>query len=327
VVYEQQDKPASDSASDTGERLIDHSKSPPKVLADAPELYDFAFTEIHERITGAGETDLVVAHKSLVHGPKKDVLTFETEDQFQDMLSNLKTQRKFPIILNVHTANQPFFDESPNGKGCSHVVTVKDYLPGSPPLVLIDNQWDRGADHVSRERGISLHNLFLSTMKPEDSLPLFRKDFEAARLRGRVDSALEFDRVGLEWRAGLISDPADYERRILSTLETQLARWSTELKNGTLQQTEQVAGIEKIGHMTDAGDLPFLSRSRIMRRLHQLGFADDETYEKKLEEYIKNGKKPLDCNESDVMTLVSGLPPDRRLSIIKLFRSTCEVPK
>ncbi|MBZ0186850.1 MAG: hypothetical protein K8F91_11445 [Candidatus Obscuribacterales bacterium] len=60
---------------------------------------------------------------------------------------------------------------------------------GSPPKVVLDNQWGKSSDH----EGVSLHQLFLAMHHPNNACSELEKDVQACHASGKVDSALEFD--------------------------------------------------------------------------------------------------------------------------------------
>ena len=42
-----------------------------------------------------------------------------------------------------------------------------DFVDGSPPRVMVDNQWDRSSDHTNRDYGVPLPVLFKAMQEPE----------------------------------------------------------------------------------------------------------------------------------------------------------------
>lgn len=179
--YEQRE-PSGESG-DTGERLVDYSVNPPK---DGPSLYDrvmgkdseYFYTrpllggkeiiDIGNQISDNNGKDWFFAEKNYsVDGVPK----VSSQEELLAQLANAVRNGQLPIVLRVNTNNEPFFTDSgagaAGGSGGWHVVTVMDFVDGSPPRVMVDNQWDRSSDHTNRDYGVPLPVLFKAMQEPE----------------------------------------------------------------------------------------------------------------------------------------------------------------
>lgn len=179
--YEQRE-PSGENG-DTGERLVDYSVSPPK---DGPSLYDrimgkdseFFYTrpllggkeiiDIGNQISDNNGKDWYFAERN---SPVDGVPKVGSQEELLAQLANAAKSGQFPIVLRVNTNNEPFLTDSgagaAGGSGGWHVVTVMDFVDGSPPRVMVDNQWDRSSDHTNRDYGVPLPVLFKAMQEPE----------------------------------------------------------------------------------------------------------------------------------------------------------------
>ncbi|MBX9723709.1 MAG: hypothetical protein K2X81_20050, partial [Candidatus Obscuribacterales bacterium] len=162
-----------------GERLIDHSTTPPTVLMkdwtkgvpmDSPEIADRAMVDVPNIITGANDA-VMIEHDTATSGDATGVKTFKSEDEMKTFIKDAKEHGKLPIIMGVHTGQEPFLHDSgggsAGGSGGWHVVTITDYDESSGK-VQIDNQWGKSADHQG-DKAVHIHDLYRTSRAPEST--------------------------------------------------------------------------------------------------------------------------------------------------------------
>jgi len=170
IRYEQRPPVPGMTPPDTGERLVDYSRNPPQVVVDGqgtpvqrPNLYPDAITEISNQITGKNEKDMVIVNKAL---SANSAVNVGSEKDLQDALAKAKVEGRMPIIIYVHTSNEPFFSDSgegaAGGSGGWHVVNITDY-DAANALVSVDNEWGESADGLTGDRRVSTANLYKAT--------------------------------------------------------------------------------------------------------------------------------------------------------------------
>jgi len=170
--YEQRTPDPTANPPDTGERLVDYSKDPPKLNANEPHLYDSAIVKLSCAITGESEhDDIFLVHQEKELGSRSGLTLIASEADLEKRLGKVATDGNLPIIVSVNTRFEPFRSDSakgrPGGTGGAHVVTITQYYPGPPARVGIDNQWGEKADHLG-DNAILIRDLYLS-MRPPDS--------------------------------------------------------------------------------------------------------------------------------------------------------------
>lgn len=185
VRYEQR-KPDDESGT-TGETLWDYSKNPPKgeeVMGDdgkparQPQEASTidALVEINEQITGKHETGWAF------EGPYGGSLDSHKATSPEDLAAKMKQaidNGEGPLVLRVHTGNQPFWGDSGHGAaggsggagGGWHIVAIDGYTPSTKPGGLPDfklnNQWGSYSDHAHT----SAADLFRASVEAGVALP------------------------------------------------------------------------------------------------------------------------------------------------------------
>src|SRR5262249_53214277 len=142
ILYEQREtSTGGDGAPDSGERLMDYSYSPPsppkEIMEsgstpgrpiDHPNFTAGALSELSTRISTRNDGRLVLAHES---AKLPNTVTFNDESQFERVLARAARDGNLPAILEVHTANEPFWSDSggsaAGGNGSWHVLAVTAY--------------------------------------------------------------------------------------------------------------------------------------------------------------------------------------------------------
>lgn len=181
--YEQREPSGKDG--DTGERLVDYSVNPPKegptwfdkltsqdfdFFYNSPNLGGPAIVDIGNQITDNKGKSWYFAQKDNAGG---DVPTVSSQEDLLRQLENAANSGQLPVVLRVNTRNEPFWTDSGAGKaggsGGWHVVTVTDFAGGSPPKIMVDNQWDRNSDHDSKSSAIDLPTLYRAMQMPEQN--------------------------------------------------------------------------------------------------------------------------------------------------------------
>lgn len=213
---------------DTGERVVD---------ADGNEVEFTGFTgdeivKAHNIIAGPSDDIVYIDHTSEGHHKGDNRGKFSTEENFKDLLVELKEKGGLPVILMVDAGIQPFsstFQESG-----SHVVTVHD-IDKDTGLVKVDNQWGSNKDFVSDP--VSIEQLYRAT-----SLTQFRNDFVKDIFDKNPDRPFDLNFLdGLEQVRNGLNIKADFDdggRLGHSVIVKANRRWTDEKAAGTFDSAE-----------------------------------------------------------------------------------------
>jgi hypothetical protein len=129
---------------------------------------------VNNKITGRREYDTALTTPPCDIEPKY-ATKIESENQLDDKLTQLKNEGKLPVVVWVHTGNEPFLTDSGHGKeggsGSGHYVTITDFDKGPPAQIAVDNQWGEGNDHnwkqpEDKKKSLSLHEMYRAMHAP-----------------------------------------------------------------------------------------------------------------------------------------------------------------
>ncbi len=163
-----QERPA--NPNDSGERIRDYSKYPPKLIADHPNdaaMFN-GMIDINTIITGRNEADIFLGHKDSITPEDARANSFNTKKEFEAKLLELKNAGKFPLVLGVHSDNPPFYQKGHRDPlhadqtlADGHVVLITGYDPVTHK-VTYDNQWGNSQDH-SDDKPVSVDDMYKAT--------------------------------------------------------------------------------------------------------------------------------------------------------------------
>ncbi len=235
------DKPPSpliDPESDNGERLYDNTG---KLIQVDPYMGDDEIIRAHQLITGRTEQGVLLTHPSSGGtDPHLDMVSSE-----QDLYNALRKYKgKLPIIVSIDTGLEPFFTDSgggdAGGSGGGHVITVTDFVDGKPPMVAVDNQWDRAVDH--RTANVSVRDLFFAMQAPEANYLQLNSIVAHNRKINQIDTATELDleRIQRICDGKEVKGVADmkFGWEVARRYDEAEKRWNQQKANGTFDQAE-----------------------------------------------------------------------------------------
>ncbi len=278
----------------SGDRLIDHSTTPPVTIMQnwkdgvpltSPNLDDRALVDVPNMITG--RKDAVLLENE--HGTFRDhtgAVVFKSEEEMVADLTKAKDGKKFPVILAVHAGQEPFLHDSGNGaaggSGGWHVVTVTDFDEATGKVQL-DNQWGSAADHQG-DKAVSAHDLFRATHAPDlnetvdgkkvnVTIADLQKDVDSNRANHTVDTAKELELLRVKKQYGDMKDE-DFEKDLKQTIVECTDQWDKQKAAGTLNKDEYDSTKAKIQDMTLA--LPADKRVDFVELMHDKGLLDDK---------------------------------------------------
>ncbi len=265
-------------ASDTGERVIDSSVFPPKERK-FEGLYVADVLRMNKLITGEDEPDLVL-WRARERGASRYGKTFTTEAEMEKALSDAKRDGKLPAILYVYSGSEPLWQDAPNnadgGRGSWHFINVTDILPGKPPKVEIDSTWSKRADHTKGSgKPISLSDLYLSTLDPNEAEAELRKRVDADSTSGKIDTGRQIALARQQWVNNNISTDG-LEQSLRELLLYADFRWKNEAKAGKLDAGEKDRSLTKLMESVDR--LPYANKIRMLESLKSKGVIDDGEY-------------------------------------------------
>lgn len=148
---------------DNGERLVDKKTRRPVDGGDEhyPAVPDDGYAKIISRITGKPETHVAIQRTEALDGPSPSVLQPKNQQQFEQMLGQLKKQGRLPIMAGVDTNFEPFKgDGALSGTAANavtseegpHQILIRDFIPaadGKPARILVDNTWSSRVDRLN----------------------------------------------------------------------------------------------------------------------------------------------------------------------------------
>jgi hypothetical protein len=182
----------------------------------SPSLADSHLVEVGNAITGdQGASNWFFEHQQV---SENNTVHVESQRDLERKLADAKAHGRLPVVIAVHTGNEPFHTDSDGGtaggsggvEGGWHVVNVTDFIPahnGRPAMVSVDNQWASGSDHFG-DHQITARQLYLSMRPPTDSSQLqeYRDAISDDRRHGRATLNDQLDLLRLEKAAGNLSD-------------------------------------------------------------------------------------------------------------------------
>ncbi|MBX9722935.1 MAG: hypothetical protein K2X81_16150 [Candidatus Obscuribacterales bacterium] len=158
--------PVKGDKNDTGERVRDFSKNPEgETIKDTngekildPGLYAYTYERISNEISGKKDTGFVLQRDTEHDG----IVNVKSEAQLGELFKS--AGNKMPMIIVVHTENEPFYTDSgekkAGGSGGWHVINVTAYNPRTKEVTM-SNQWGPESDHP-----ISLKKLYDAMVEP-----------------------------------------------------------------------------------------------------------------------------------------------------------------
>jgi hypothetical protein len=203
---------------DTGERLEDRSKHPPKPYkTHAPGVMAVPghMLDVQHFITG--EQGMLLTSQNRPTDAKSAVVHIHSEEDLKKALEDAKKHGKFPITIEVSSNTEPFRSDGGGPNGVPHAVTICGYDDSEPknPKIYVDNQWGAGPDHLAGmdaehrdgQAPLSLHQMWQATRKPivndsEDAAKLDH-DVSTHKFKSRVEFETELRqlivRVNHDW--------------------------------------------------------------------------------------------------------------------------------
>lgn len=302
---------------DTGERLYDTTTNPATLVKRSPDLTDDGIVRVNNLITGDTGTGAMIDHAKWVYGDKNGVTTVNNEQEFNEQLAKAQAEGRMPIIIHVHTGNEPFLHDSgggaAGGSGGDHVVTVTGYEAGPPPKVHVDNQWGEKVDYEGKN-SMSVHDLYGAMRGPNhpDTIADLKKDVTWDREHGTIDTRKEFELLRLQHdlksgNPNHIND-ADFDRMMKEQMTAAADRWKQQKADGTLNEAEQKNGMEKLMDMVHAQ--PPDRQLGWIEHMHKQGLLTDAQYDREITKSIISSRDQWAAEDAN--TPSTGNPAERR---------------
>jgi hypothetical protein len=229
-----QEAPEQNGPQDTGER-IGNGK-------DFPGLTNDQVRDINQRVTGKDNGDTVIANEK-DRGDSTGGVYVSSPEQLNDSLAKLKEAGKLPAIISVDSRNEPFFGDSKGnvagGSGGPHDVTIKDYIPGNPAQVVIENQWGKDSEHT-----MPVDQLYHATLPPGDpqTIAALKTQVGATMDNSSGDPGLKLELLRQEHMA---TNPADqitdqqYQQQVAQVMVNAEKGWQQQAEGGGKVDEEQ----------------------------------------------------------------------------------------
>lgn len=171
------DKKGEDHAIDLKNKEISFTDSKGKkhslkldfIRTDSPFLTASDLCEVHKQISGVLPEQFVMVGPEIKTRSNDGIVRVENVEAMKSSLAKMSDQKQFPLIIQVHTGNEPFYTDSGAGKaggsGGWHVVTITGY-DSKTGLVAVDNSWGKTRDHIDGSKRIRVEQLFAATRSP-----------------------------------------------------------------------------------------------------------------------------------------------------------------
>lgn len=322
---------------DSGERLVDTTRRPPRTIGRSPDITDDGIVRVNNRLTGEATNDVVISHAGDCYGDASRVTTVQNEQQLNDHIAQAARDGKLPIIVRVETDNQPWLRDSGNGSaggsGGAHVVSVTEYQPGPPARVKVDNQWGESRDYQGT-RDLSVHDLYLSMRPAADAgqIAELQRDVDWDRAHNTIDTRKEFELLRL--RHNLPADDpnklsdADFDRMMNEQIDQAGQRWRQQRANGTFNENEQRNGLRTLGEII--ATQPADKQLKLLERTHTAGCIPDDRYDRGLSNIIRNNRERWNQEDregkgnagerqrarQELDRILNGLTPERKAAIL-----------
>lgn len=214
-----------------------------------PNLTDDELINVYNKIANTNDTNFILANDS--EKKTEHCFKFKTQEELGNYL--FKHKPALPLILVVHTANEPFWSEGKSGSdtGGPHVITIKSYDPVKG-TVAIHNQWGPKSDHPA----IPLTVLYNSTLSPGETI----NRLEDLEDNDKINVSEKLDLARLRWIYAAEGDPnATLGQDLIDCMKEAKHRWKTQNTSDEQQQKDRIK-FEKIlamlsGKMFDGGTL------------------------------------------------------------------------
>ncbi len=272
---------------DGGDFLMDYSKNPPEKLGnpnntrwDRLKMWWHNETDHYSEQPQLGWLQIKTAGERIT-GDKSDWYLAQwnggkTEEEFTQRIAEAKAKGNLPLVVQVHTNNEPFYTDSNHGaaggSGGSHVVTIQDYIPGPPAKVKIDNSWGSDADHNTDAKAVPLHDLFIAMRHdPKESIALQQKDVDDNKASGKIDDYKAVDLLRMQHDNGIVTG-ADYQKALIERMQDI----KKHVADGTLNSADYYKTMIKLNGMISVA--PNGQSLELRSEEHRLGLIDNSAY-------------------------------------------------
>lgn len=280
IRYEQKPPQPGKTPPDNGERLLDYSTNPPTEVGRPSLLFRAFGSEDKGKRQPDLYTDNLRSVGNEITGEKDDKWLLDygnvkSREDFDNQLTQAKREGRLPLVVMVHTGNEPFHTDSGNGtaggSGGWHVVNVTDYQAGPPARVAVDNQWGQQADRITPNRQVSPDMLYYSMKEPTDSTQA-REMAERARQQkseGNYDERFQLEALRKQKLTGELTD-----ERYLYMFKAAIKGFDGLYKSGSVTAPDG-SWENRINHMNA---MPISSQIQILNDMRSRGTISEETF-------------------------------------------------
>lgn len=206
-----------------------------------PNLTNQELVGVYNKIAGTNEENFILTRENTPNS--EHCMKFKTQEELGNYL--FKHANEMPLILVVHTANEPFWGESKVGDtlGGPHVITIKSYNPVNG-TVAMHNQWEKENDHAA----MPLTVLYNATLSPVETINRLQ-DLED---NNKISVSEKLDMARLRWVHAAEGDAkAQMGQDLIDCMKEAHHRWKTQHISDEQQKKDWVK-FEKILRMLTA---------------------------------------------------------------------------
>ncbi len=195
-----------------------------------PNLTADELIDVYNKIAHTNEVNFILTADNSPNSDK--CLKFKSQEELGNFL--FKHQKDMPLILAVHTANEPFWSEGQAGSdtGEPHVVTIKSYDPVKH-TVAIHNQWGLKSDHSA----LPLTQIYNSTMSPGGTI----NRLQHLEDNNKISVSEKLDLARLRWvYDAQVDNNAQFGQDLIDCMKDARTRWKTQHISAEEQSRDQL---------------------------------------------------------------------------------------
>jgi hypothetical protein len=195
-----------------------------------PNLTNDELINVYNKISNSHEANFILTPDKTPNS--ENCTKFKTQEELGNYL--FKHKEDMPLILVVHTVNEPFWSEGRAGSdtGGPHVITIKSYDPVKG-TVAMHNQWGQESDHAA----MPLSALYNSTLKPGETINRLQ-DLED---NNKITVSEKLDLARLRWVYAAQGDAnALLGQDLIDCMKEARQRWKTQHTSNEEQKKDWV---------------------------------------------------------------------------------------
>lgn len=225
-VYADDNSEADEFDRDSDGFVVETNRNGETTYRDFNGLPTVALVDIYNAISEEPDSDFVLSSGESeidendvptgIAADTEEVMYVGSYAEFENLIATLAENGELPVIVRVWTNGPPFdFDVESGG---THVLNITGYIPGSPAMIEVDNQWGDNDDFLGTD-ALPLSEFYLAMLRPgsPEALSILEERVRVGRDSNEIDIASEMELLRQLKLSG-ISDE-DFLVRLTDTME------------------------------------------------------------------------------------------------------------